>query len=54
VEMIRGSVYYPPLGILARVLAPLDRWLGAMTTIGAAFIAVAATKRAHVTTRTAS
>jgi ubiquinone/menaquinone biosynthesis C-methylase UbiE len=47
VEVIRGSVYYPPIGILARALAPLDRWLGAMTTVGAAFIAVAATKRAH-------
>ena len=54
VEVIRGSVYYPPIGILARALAPLDRWLGSVTTIGAAFIAVAATKRAHVvTTRTA-
>ena len=55
VEVIRGSVYYPPIGMLARALAPLDRWLGAMTTVGAAFIAVAATKRAHdMTTRTAS
>ena len=55
VEAIRGSVYYPPIGILARALAPLDRWLGSGTTIGAAFIAVAATKRAHVvTTRTES
>lgn len=47
VEMIRGSVYYPPLGILARALAPLDQWLGSVTTIGAAFIAVAATQRDH-------
>jgi len=54
VEVIRGSVYYPPIGILARTLAPLDRWLGPVTTVGAAFIAVAATKGAHVTTRTAS
>jgi hypothetical protein len=45
VKVIRGSVYYPPFGILARALAPLDRWLGPVTTIGAAFIAVAATKR---------
>lgn len=55
VKVIRGSVYYPPTGILARALVPLDRWLGSVTTIGAAFIAVAATKRAHVvTTRTES
>lgn len=55
VGVVRGSVYYPPIGILARALAPLDRWLGSATTIGAAFIAVAATKHAHVvTTRTES
>ena len=47
VEAVRGSVYYPPMGVLARALAPLDHWLGAVTTIGAAFIAVSATKRAH-------
>jgi SAM-dependent methyltransferase len=53
VQAVRGSVYYPPMGVLARALAPLDHWLGSITTIGAAFIAVAATKRAHVvTTRT--
>jgi ubiquinone/menaquinone biosynthesis C-methylase UbiE len=55
VQAIRGSVYYPPIGILARALAPLDRWLGSVTTIGAAFMAVAATKRADtLPTRTAS
>ena len=48
VKAVRGSVYYPPVGILARALAPLDHWLGSVTTIGAAFIAVAATKRAHL------
>jgi SAM-dependent methyltransferase len=55
VEAVRGSVYYPPVGVLARALAPLDDWLGTVTTIGAAFIAVAATKRAHdVSTQTGS
>ena len=55
VEAVRGSVYYPPIGILARALAPLDHWLGSVTTIGAAFIAVAATKRTHdVSTQTGS
>jgi SAM-dependent methyltransferase len=40
----RGSVYYPPVGFLARALAHLDRWLGPLTTAGAAFIALAAMK----------
>ncbi|MGE3885481.1 MAG: class I SAM-dependent methyltransferase [Vicinamibacterales bacterium] len=44
VETVRGSVYYPPLGLLAKPLARLDRWIGSATTVGAAFIAVAATK----------
>lgn len=44
VDAARGSVYYPPIGLLAGALAPLDRWLGPVTTVGAAFIAVAATK----------
>ena len=44
VEAVRGYVYYPPMGLLARPLACLDRWFGAVTTVGAAFIAVAARK----------
>ena len=44
VDAARGSVYYPPIGLLAGALASLDRWLGPVTTVGAAFIAVAATK----------
>ncbi|MBI4264709.1 MAG: class I SAM-dependent methyltransferase [Acidobacteria bacterium] len=44
VEAVRGAVYYPPIFMLARLLAPLDRWLGSRTTAGAAFIAVAAVK----------
>jgi 2-polyprenyl-3-methyl-5-hydroxy-6-metoxy-1,4-benzoquinol methylase len=43
VEM-RGAVYYPPYGIIARVLAPIDLWLGHKTTFGATFIAELATK----------
>ena len=45
VEAVRGSVYYPPIGLLARLLACLDRWFGAVTTVGAAFIALDARKR---------
>ncbi len=41
---IRGAVHYPPHGIAARVLAPIDLWLGQRTTFGATFIAVSATK----------
>jgi ubiquinone/menaquinone biosynthesis C-methylase UbiE len=44
VEAVRGSVYYPPLDLLAKPLARLDRWIGSVTTVGAAFIAVAARK----------
>jgi len=46
VEHVRGSVYYPPIGVLARPLARLDRWFGTITTVGAAFIALAARKPA--------
>ena len=35
---VRGAVYYPPVGWLARALAPSDRWCGRVTTVGAAFI----------------
>jgi hypothetical protein len=41
---IRGAVHYPPHGIAARVLAPIDLWLGQRTTFGATFIAELATK----------
>lgn len=43
VEELRGAIYYPPLGLAARLLAPLDRSLGRLTTFGAAFLALAAT-----------
>lgn len=40
----RGAVYYPPLGLLARMLAPLDSLFGRTATVGAAFIALCAIK----------
>lgn len=43
-ERVRGAVYYPPFTPIARVLAPLDRVPGAITTAGAAFLATFATK----------
>jgi ubiquinone/menaquinone biosynthesis C-methylase UbiE len=44
VATIRGAVFYPPAGFCMRVLAPVDAWLGRLTTAGAAFIALAAIK----------
>ena len=51
VTAIRGAVFYPPVGLFARALAPLDSWLGRLTTIGAAFIAVSAVPVADRATR---
>lgn len=44
VQGVRGAVFYPPHAGAARLMAPLDPRLGALTTLGAAFIAVAAVK----------
>ncbi|MCB1519027.1 MAG: methyltransferase domain-containing protein [Hyphomicrobiaceae bacterium] len=44
VKQIRGAIYYPPCTVCARWLAPHDHRIAAMTTIGAAFIALAADK----------
>lgn len=44
VESVLGAVYYPPAAALARAFAPIDRRLGRLTTIGAAFIPVAGTR----------
>jgi ubiquinone/menaquinone biosynthesis C-methylase UbiE len=44
VDRRAGAIYYPPVGSVARFLAPLDVTLGAITTLGAAFVAVAARK----------
>ncbi len=42
VTAIRGAVFYPPVGLFARALAPIESWLGCLTTVGAAFIALSA------------
>jgi SAM-dependent methyltransferase len=42
VGAIAGAVFYPPVGALARIMAPVDSWLGRRTTFGAAFIALRA------------
>ena len=41
---IRGAVFYPPVGGLAAMMASVDPALGRHTTIGAAFLTVAATR----------
>lgn len=41
---VRGAVFYPRSATAARLLGPLDAALGAITTFGAAFVAVAADK----------
>ena len=40
----RGGVFYPPFAAAARILAPIDPWLGRRTAFGAAFIALSASK----------
>jgi 2-polyprenyl-3-methyl-5-hydroxy-6-metoxy-1,4-benzoquinol methylase len=44
VERVCGAVYYPRCRLLARVMAPADPVLGELTTFGAAFLAVRASK----------
>lgn len=44
VERTEAAIYYPPLDIAARVLARFDAWPRRLTTLGAAFIAVAGRK----------
>jgi SAM-dependent methyltransferase len=44
VESVRGAIYYPRWGFSARLLSPCDPVLGRLTTIGAAFVVVSATK----------
>lgn len=43
VTMVRGAIYYPPCSLCASFLSPVDAWFHRLT-IGAAFVAIAATK----------
>jgi ubiquinone/menaquinone biosynthesis C-methylase UbiE len=47
VMTMRGAAHYPPFGIAARIFAPFDLWLGRRSTLGSAFIALAAKKPAE-------
>ncbi len=42
--MVRGAVFYPPIALLARAMAPFDPSLGRTATFGAAFVALRAIK----------
>ena len=44
VGSIHGSIFFPPWTRLARVMARFDQRLGEVTTLGAAFLAIQATK----------
>lgn len=46
VKEVRGAIYYPRWAPAARILAPFDPRIGRITRLGAAFIAVHATKPA--------
>jgi SAM-dependent methyltransferase len=43
-EPVRGAVYYPRHRLAARLMSGIDGRLGRTTTVGAAFLALAATK----------
>jgi SAM-dependent methyltransferase len=44
VERMRGCAFFPPLGMAARFLSPVDRLLGKITRAGAAFIVITASR----------
>lgn len=43
-ELVRGAIYYPRWPLAARRMARFDRHIGRHTTLGAAFLALSATK----------
>jgi ubiquinone biosynthesis O-methyltransferase len=45
VDRTVGAIYYPPIGTAALLLGRFDAWCARWTSIGAAFIAVLASKR---------
>jgi 2-polyprenyl-3-methyl-5-hydroxy-6-metoxy-1,4-benzoquinol methylase len=44
VDEIRGAIFFPPWVALARLMASFDLSIGQLTTLGAAFVAIRATK----------
>lgn len=45
VEQLTGAIYFPRCTRIARLMAPLDPLLGGLTTVGAAFLTILASKR---------
>jgi hypothetical protein len=45
-EVVRGAVHFPPLGVVAQALAPIDLRLSRWRAPGAAFLAIRARKPA--------
>jgi ubiquinone biosynthesis O-methyltransferase len=43
-ETVRGAIFYPRWNMAARLISPLDPLVGRHTTIGAAFVALSASK----------
>lgn len=41
---VRGAIHYPPCAIAAKIVSPVDLWLGRKTTFGSSFIVISATK----------
>jgi len=41
---VTGAIFYPPLGLAAKAMAPIDPWIGRQTSVGAAFLVLSATK----------
>ncbi len=44
VDSVHGVIFFPPWTPIARLMAPVDPYLGRLTTLGAAFVAIQATK----------
>lgn len=44
VETVAGAIFYPPCGLCAALLSPIDAYIGRHTTAGSAFIVLAAHK----------
>ena len=41
---VTGAIFYPPVGLATRLIAPIDHKIGTFTTIGAAFFVLTATR----------
>jgi SAM-dependent methyltransferase len=52
VVAIHGGVHYPPCGMAARLLAPVDLRFGQETTVAAAFLAMSCGQEGRLATRT--